>query len=99
MAGSSENGDGADGDGGVADAGFGWAAASARSPATTRIWKAEERDELDSVTISVVDQPASSSACSAAGAGVARAEDQQMRVLERGGERGRGRPARCAPTR
>ena len=36
--------------------------------------------------MSVVDQPASSSACSAAGVGVARMKDEQVHVLEGRGE-------------
>ena len=57
-----------------------------RNPATTRIWKDRKAAIWESVTISVVDQPASSSACSAADVGVARVEDEQVHVLEGRGE-------------
>ena len=39
-----------------------------RNPVTTRIWKDMKATIWESVTMSVVDQPASSSAYSAAGA-------------------------------
>jgi len=44
------------------------AVARTRSPAATRIWNDRKAMICDSVTMSVVDQPASSSACSLAGA-------------------------------
>ena len=66
-----------------------------RRPAMTRIWKDRKATSCDRVTISVVDQPASSSLCSAAG--LASRGWKTSNAHARGRRRAGTRDAPCCP--